>query len=156
MATYPTQDTYNYDDFVLGTTEGTELVTIATGQTLEAGQVLAKSTADGEYYAYDPVGTDGLNEISRILKDDIDTSAGAADSSAHREDANGRLHHRPMAAARRPTRPPYRPPTPPNAGTRGGSVPAVLERACGLSSVVSSLRSLLPYAFVTKRNTYFS
>lgn len=81
MATYPTQDTYSYDDFVLGETEGTELVTIATGQTLEAGQVLAKSTADGEYYAYNPVGrTDGLNEISRILKDDIDTSTGAADA----------------------------------------------------------------------------
>lgn len=80
MAAYPTQDTYNYDDFVLGETEGTELVTIATGQTLEAGQVLAKSTADGEYYAYDPVGTDGLNEISRILKDDVDTSTGAAEA----------------------------------------------------------------------------
>lgn len=79
MATYPTQDTYNYDDFVLGITEGTELVTIATGQTLEAGQVLAKSTADGEYYAYDPLETDGLNEISRILKDDVDTSTGAED-----------------------------------------------------------------------------
>lgn len=81
MATYPTQDTYNYDDFVLGITEGTELVTIAAGQTLKAGQVLAKSTADyGEYYAYDQLGADGLNEISRILKDDIDTSSGAAEA----------------------------------------------------------------------------
>jgi len=69
---------YLYEDFVLGDTQGTKLVTIATSQVLEAGQALAKSTADGEYYAYDPVGTDGLNEISAILKDDIDTTLGSA------------------------------------------------------------------------------
>lgn len=54
-----------------------EVITIASGQDLPAGQVIAKLTAGGEYVAYDNVGSDGSEVAAGILFEAVDASAAA-------------------------------------------------------------------------------
>ena len=59
-----------------------EVVTIAAGQNLQAGAVLGKVSASGEYVAFDPAATDGSEAAAAVLLYDIDASAEAAKATA--------------------------------------------------------------------------
>ncbi len=52
-----------------------ENMTVASGQNLAAGAVIAKLTADGKYVEYDDVGTDGSEVAAGILYAAVDASA---------------------------------------------------------------------------------
>ena len=55
-----------------------EVVTIASGQNLEAGAVLGKVTASGKYVGLAPDATDGSEVANAVLLYDADASAGDA------------------------------------------------------------------------------
>ena len=68
-------------DVLLSEAPGTlsrEAVTIASGQNLEAGAVLGKVTASGEYVAVAPGATDGSETAAAVLLYTTDASGGAA------------------------------------------------------------------------------
>ena len=55
-----------------------EVVTIASGQNLEAGAVLGKISASGKYVAVNPGATDGSQTAAAVLIYETDASAGDA------------------------------------------------------------------------------
>ncbi|WP_435102350.1 head decoration protein [Arhodomonas sp. AD133] len=64
-----------------------ETVTIASGQVLEAGAVLGKVTASGEYTAYAPGATDGSEAAAAVLYDAVDTGEGTKEAVVVARDA---------------------------------------------------------------------
>lgn len=52
------------------------VVTVISGQVLEAGAVLGKITASGKYTAVDADATDGSEAAAGVLYDDVDASGG--------------------------------------------------------------------------------
>jgi head decoration protein D len=52
-----------------------EVITVLSGETLEAGAVLGKITASGKYKALDPAAVDGSEAAAAILYDGVDASA---------------------------------------------------------------------------------
>lgn len=57
-------------------------VTIAAGQTLQAGTVLGKVTATGHYVAYDNDNTNGSQAAAGVLLHPVDTTDGATKQAA--------------------------------------------------------------------------
>ncbi len=53
-----------------------DVVTIAVGQNLQAGAVLGKVSASGEYVALDPAANDGSEVAAAVLLYSTDASAG--------------------------------------------------------------------------------
>lgn len=54
-----------------------DVVTISAGQNLQAGAVLGKVTASGEYVAYNNAATDGSEVAAGVLYEAIDATAAA-------------------------------------------------------------------------------
>lgn len=69
-----------------------ENVTIASGQTLQAGTVLGKITSTGHYAAFDNDATDGTGTAAGILLADCDASAGAKAAAIVARDAEVNEH----------------------------------------------------------------
>jgi len=59
-----------------------EVITIASGQNLQAGTVLGQVTASGEYVALNPAASDGSQKAAAVLLYDIDASAASAKATA--------------------------------------------------------------------------
>ena len=77
-------------EFVLSEANGKrsrETVTVASGNTLVAGQVLGKVTASGKYADYDADAVDGTETAVAVLYADCDASAADAEAVALVRDA---------------------------------------------------------------------
>jgi Bacteriophage lambda head decoration protein D len=59
-----------------------ETITVLSGETLEAGAVLGKVTANGKYKELDPAAVDGSEVATGILYDAVDASAADAQGVA--------------------------------------------------------------------------
>jgi len=59
-----------------------DAITVASGQTLEAGSVLGKVTASGKYAIYDNGAADGTEVAVALLVEGVDASAADADGVA--------------------------------------------------------------------------
>jgi len=59
-----------------------EVVTIASGQNLQAGTVLGKVTASGEYAQVNPAANDGSEVAAAVLLYEADASSGALQATA--------------------------------------------------------------------------
>jgi hypothetical protein len=67
-------------------------ITIASGQRLDAGAVLGKITATGQYAAYDNAATDGTATAVAVLISPVDASNGPAQAAAIVRDAEVNQH----------------------------------------------------------------
>lgn len=63
------------------------IVTIASGENLRAGTVLARNSVTGEYVAYDNDDTTTEDDAAAILWDNVDASDGAKEATAIVRDA---------------------------------------------------------------------
>jgi Bacteriophage lambda head decoration protein D len=59
-----------------------EIITVLSGQTLQAAAVLGKVTASGKYKALNPAAVDGSEVAAGILYDAVDASAADAEGAA--------------------------------------------------------------------------
>jgi Bacteriophage lambda head decoration protein D len=59
-----------------------EIITVLSGETLQAAAVLGKVTASGKYKALDPAAVDGSEVAAGILYDAVDASAADAEGVA--------------------------------------------------------------------------
>ena len=68
-------------------TRSREIVTILSGETISAGDVLGKVTASGKYVPLAPGASDGSEEAAAIAYEDCDASAADRDVTAIVRDA---------------------------------------------------------------------
>lgn len=68
-----------------------EIITVAEGQVLQAGAVIAKNASTGKYEAYDNDGTSDTNAAAGVLFDNVDATDGDVEAVAIVRDASVNL-----------------------------------------------------------------
>lgn len=68
-------------------TRSREVITVAQGEILKAGSVIAKHPTSGKYYSYDNDGTTTTRAAAAILFDNVDATDGAVKAVAIVRDA---------------------------------------------------------------------